>query len=232
VGQRLNQLDCELGAALEQYLPTPSFRLKMTHNRLQQDIAALEAKLELYHEVDAAPSEAVQQQHQVLMRRLAFLRNRQEDVHTQLQQTLAALPPLERMKTRCLQWLRQGMRHWQAWFSSEAVAGPAPATHEARASFSPAVLARNPFQQRLVALNHQLDALQGLMREQLRQGQGAGSNPEALSTLLAQYEKQVREGEKLRRVLLGRQNAYQRLNAACRQWLVGTINWVLGYTPL
>src|SRR5690606_1515760 len=48
LGQRLNSLDIELGAGLEQYLPTPLFRLRVMKKRLSDEIAELRGTLNKY----------------------------------------------------------------------------------------------------------------------------------------------------------------------------------------
>jgi hypothetical protein len=47
-GQRLNSLDVELTAGLEQYLPTPVFRLRVMKKRLDDEIADLRQKMNKY----------------------------------------------------------------------------------------------------------------------------------------------------------------------------------------
>lgn len=47
-GQYLNTLDGELTAGLEQYMPTPLFRLRVTKNRLDKELRALRGQLTKY----------------------------------------------------------------------------------------------------------------------------------------------------------------------------------------
>jgi hypothetical protein len=47
-GQRLNSLDVDMGAGLEQYLPTPLFRMRVMKKRLSDEIQELRDKLNKY----------------------------------------------------------------------------------------------------------------------------------------------------------------------------------------
>lgn len=84
-GQRMSTLDVDLPAGLEQYLPSQRFRAHVVITRLNQEIAALQEKLNQY--CSLSPTEpALQAKIKTIQQRLLILQNHHRKVSFQIQQ--------------------------------------------------------------------------------------------------------------------------------------------------
>lgn len=86
-GQFLNSLDVELAAGLEQYLPTPLFRLRVVKKRLDDEIHQLQNLLNRYSRLPN-PSEDIQERVKVVRHRLLVLKNHERKVNQELKATV------------------------------------------------------------------------------------------------------------------------------------------------
>ncbi|HEY9686767.1 MAG TPA: hypothetical protein V6C52_07320 [Coleofasciculaceae cyanobacterium] len=82
-GRQLNQLDVDLSAGLEQYLPTPVFRLRVVKKRLDSEITELKMRLNKYERLND-PSKEMQARSQELRERVAVLEIHEQAVSEEL----------------------------------------------------------------------------------------------------------------------------------------------------
>jgi hypothetical protein len=82
-GRQLNQLDVDLSAGLEQYLPTPVFRLRVIKKRLAGEIAELKMRLNKYERLND-PSKEMQARSQEIRERVALLELHEQAVSEEL----------------------------------------------------------------------------------------------------------------------------------------------------
>lgn len=118
VGHRLNSLDTELGAGLEQYLPTPLFRLRVMKKRLNDEIAALRGTLNKYERLPEH-SRDLKRRIDALREHLLTLELHQAQVDAELELYLAndsifygAFKQLQgwgKTASKAAAWLRQGL---------------------------------------------------------------------------------------------------------------------------
>jgi uncharacterized protein YdcH (DUF465 family) len=87
-GQRLNSLDIEMGAGLEQYLPTPLFRLRVGKKRVSDDIAELKATLNKYDRLPEQ-SEELKKRIKALREHLWTLELHQAQIDAELESYLS-----------------------------------------------------------------------------------------------------------------------------------------------
>lgn len=130
-GQFLNSLDVDMGAALEQYLPTPAFRFRVMKKRLDGDIEKLQTLLNKYQRLPHATLD-LQQRIEAIQHRLGTLRAHQHEVNTQLSkaQRIPFLFQQSETFSRAMSawfldlgaWLRQGLlnlRYGKAYLQFE-----------------------------------------------------------------------------------------------------------------
>ena len=189
VGQRLNRMDNEMEAGLEQYLPTPSIRLQLMKTRLDDQVSAIEAKL-----AQLAPVAAEQAQHSELHQkmtqleeRLQQLRLQQQQVDIQLNFLMEQGSPLMKLAFS-LQKANQQLEEQQSGVFT---------------ALNPTRLASkvDPKKQRREQLNQQMGVIQESVEIQLA-GDQQVSEAE-LSQLLTQYDKHLKELETLSAELAG-----------------------------
>jgi hypothetical protein len=82
-GRQLNQLDVDLSAGLEQYLPTPVFRLRVVKKRLDSEIAELKMRLNKYERLNDTSKE-MQARSQEIRERVAMLELHEQAVSEEL----------------------------------------------------------------------------------------------------------------------------------------------------
>lgn len=87
VGQFLNNLDVELASGLEQYLPTPVFRLRVMKKRLDGEIAELRSLLNKYNRLPN-PSPDMKERTSAVRHRLRVLEHHEARVSWQLAESL------------------------------------------------------------------------------------------------------------------------------------------------
>jgi hypothetical protein len=90
-GQYLNTMDGDLTSGLEQYMPTPVFRLRVTKKRLDLEIATLRGKLDQYTRVPDKSAE-MDERIQLLQHRLDILEAHEKQVRQELAAILAFGP--------------------------------------------------------------------------------------------------------------------------------------------
>lgn len=92
-GLFLNSLDVEMASGLEQYLPSPIFRLRIAKKRIDGEINELRLRLNKYERLpERAP--ALQEQIIILKQRLASLEKHQHEINQQLAADLSMVPKL------------------------------------------------------------------------------------------------------------------------------------------
>ncbi len=90
-GQYLNSLDVELAAGLEQYLPTPLFRLRVMKKRLDGEINELRMRLNKYNRLPN-PSQDMKDRADAVRARLATLEAHERQVSRDLASAMAFGP--------------------------------------------------------------------------------------------------------------------------------------------
>jgi hypothetical protein len=113
-GQYLNSLDVELAAGLEQYLPTPLFRMRVMKKRLDADIAELKMRLNKYERLPEQSPE-LRGRISAVRARLATLEAHERQVSQDLAAALAFGPllfGLSRQSQGVSDWLDAGF----SWF--------------------------------------------------------------------------------------------------------------------
>lgn len=88
-GQYLNSLDVEMGGGLEQFLPTPLFRLRVSKKRLDQEIAELTSHLSRYKRLPQQ-SPAMRQRIMTINARLAVLKTHEAKINAELASAFAS----------------------------------------------------------------------------------------------------------------------------------------------
>jgi hypothetical protein len=106
LGQYLNSLDVELAAGLEQYLPTPMFRMRVMKKRLDGEIAELKMRLNKYERLPEQSPE-FQERIKAVRARLAILEAHEQAVSKNLESTLAFGPLFYGLSRQT-----QGMNTW------------------------------------------------------------------------------------------------------------------------
>jgi hypothetical protein len=86
-GQFLNSMDVDLPSGLEQYLPTPVFRLRVIKKRLDGEIAELNSILTKYKRLDQ-PSPDIRERILAFQHRLRVLQNHERRVSWQLAEAI------------------------------------------------------------------------------------------------------------------------------------------------
>jgi hypothetical protein len=172
-GQRLNSLDIDMGSGLEQYLPTPLFRLRVVKKRLSDEIVDIRGKLNKYAKLPEQ-SEELKIRMDAMQEHLLTLELHQAEVDAELELYLSNGSLLygfmqqsqawQNVITTLGGWLRQGLM--------KLFYGDAFATVE--------------------NANTELRLLQELFAERLRDPNTAESE---LSQLLNQYEQTLRQVE-------------------------------------
>jgi hypothetical protein len=87
IGQFLNSLDVDLPSGLEQYLPTPVFRLRVIKKRLDGEIAELNGLLAKYNRLDQ-PSPDIRERIFAFQHRLRVLQHHERRVSWQLAEAI------------------------------------------------------------------------------------------------------------------------------------------------
>lgn len=82
-GLVLNSLDVELASGLEQYLPTPAFRLKVVKKRLSGEVRAIRSRLAQYENLPEQSPE-IRGAAEALRNRLAVLEIHEKEINAQL----------------------------------------------------------------------------------------------------------------------------------------------------
>lgn len=172
-GQRLNSLDIEMGAGLEQYLPTPLFRLRVVKKRLSDEIADIRGKLNKYAKLPEH-SEELKVRMNAMQEHLFSLELHQAQVDSELELYLSngsllygfmrQSQSLQGMIDSIWVWLRQGLMKLFYGDAFETVENA----------------------------NTELRMLQELFAERLRDPNTSESE---LSQLLNQYEQTLRQVE-------------------------------------
>jgi hypothetical protein len=117
-GIYLNSLDVDMPAGLEQYLPSPIFRLRIAKKRIDGEINELRLRINKYDRLPEKPP-ALQEQVTLLKKRLAGLEKHQWEISQQLSADLSVVPALyalsqqgqsfEKLLNQGLAALRQGI---------------------------------------------------------------------------------------------------------------------------
>ncbi|MGE0200405.1 MAG: hypothetical protein AB7P76_05495 [Candidatus Melainabacteria bacterium] len=180
-GYRINQTDRELVSGLEPLLPTAGIRLRVMRNRLTQEIAQLEARLNKYYKLEEA-SPAFQTRITLLENRLVLLRHQEQRVNGYMNQLFANGAFLFRLEALAL-----GVQlAWADWHENCLQ----PATRRLLAGLGR--LLRQPrWEQRQAvrALNDELAELQSLLQECL---DSPATQSGELDVLLARYDQKAR----------------------------------------
>lgn len=92
-GQYLNSLDVDMAAGLEQYLPSPLFRLRIAKKRLDSEITELRQRLNKYERLPEK-SPALQERIDGLRSKLEALEVHQRQVNRELSANLTLMGPL------------------------------------------------------------------------------------------------------------------------------------------
>jgi len=106
-GLYLNSLDVEMAAGLEQYLPSPIFRMQIAKRRLDGEIQELRQRLAKYEKLTEHAAD-MQEQISALRSRLAAMERRRENLGQQLSANLGVIPRLYAMlqqKSKRPDWL-------------------------------------------------------------------------------------------------------------------------------
>jgi hypothetical protein len=106
-GVYLNSLDVEMAAGLEQYLPSPIFRMQIAKRRLDGEIQELRQRLAKYEKLTEHATD-MQAQISALRSRLAAMERRRENLGQQLSANLGVIPRLYAMlqqKSKRPDWL-------------------------------------------------------------------------------------------------------------------------------
>ena len=117
-GRVLNTLDVDFTGGLEQYLPTPAFRLRVMKKRLDGEIADLRTRLNKYQRL-SDPSAELQQRIQEIRERLTMLEEHERSVSTELASILRFGPFLYQLSKRLgsindsLNLLEKWHKQWQ-----------------------------------------------------------------------------------------------------------------------
>ena len=111
-GLRLNNLDIEMGAGLEQYLPTPLFRLRVIKKRLQGEIEALRNYLNKYERVQHVSTD-LQQRVQALQEKLQTLEAHAHQVDAELASLLAEKSLLYQVSRAGFLWQNLTTKLWK-----------------------------------------------------------------------------------------------------------------------
>jgi len=110
-GLFLNSLDVDMPAGLEQYLPSPIFRLRIAKKRLDGEINELRMRINKYDRLpDKAP--ALQEQVILLKHRLATLEKHQREISQQLSANLGVVPALYALSQQGSgfgEWINRGI---------------------------------------------------------------------------------------------------------------------------
>ncbi|WP_373531015.1 hypothetical protein [Vampirovibrio sp.] len=115
-GQFLNSLDVDLPSGLEQYLPTPVFRLRVVKKRLDGEIAELQGLLFKYKRLDQ-PSPDLRERISAVQHRLRVLENHERRVSWQLAEAIPmgvlCYQLSQMMGGLQQQWSRSSSAFWQ-----------------------------------------------------------------------------------------------------------------------
>ncbi len=89
-GIQLNNLDSELAAGIEQYLPTPSIRLRVIKTRLSEEIKNLQGKIARYESMSSAlspnrPNQGINETLLQLKERVRVLEQHEQKVSAELE---------------------------------------------------------------------------------------------------------------------------------------------------
>lgn len=90
-GQRLNSLDVDMGAGLEQYLPTPLFRFRVMKKRLNGEISELRERLNKYQRLPDASLD-LQVRIAAIQERIGLLEAHERQVSAELSDILSVSP--------------------------------------------------------------------------------------------------------------------------------------------
>ncbi|HEY9746122.1 MAG TPA: hypothetical protein V6C99_07895 [Oculatellaceae cyanobacterium] len=105
-GQRLNQLDVEMGAGLEQYLPTPLFRLRVAKKRVSDEINDLRARINKYERLpDSTPD--LKKRISALKEHLLTLERHQIQIDEELSEYLSGSSKFLGLIQQSLNWRGQ-----------------------------------------------------------------------------------------------------------------------------
>lgn len=102
-GVYLNSLDVEMAAGLEQYLPSPIFRMQIAKRRLDGEIQELRQRLAKYEKLTEHAAD-MHGQISVLRDRLAAMERRRDNLGQQLSANLGVIPRLYTMLQRKSKW--------------------------------------------------------------------------------------------------------------------------------
>jgi len=181
-GYRLNQTDRELISGLEPLLPTAGIRLRVMRNRLTQEIATLESRLNKYYKLEGA-SPAFQTRITLLENRLVMLKHQEHRVNGYMNQLFANGAFLFRLEDVALvmqfSWERWLGGVWRP-FVEYVIQGMG------RLFRRPALARRQAVRQ----LNAELAELQSLLQECLDSPVRQSGE---LDVLLARYDQKARQ---------------------------------------
>ncbi len=172
-GQFLNTLDVDMTAGLEQYMPTPLFRLRVMKKRLDGEIADLRQRVNKMERLNDQPRE-LRENIEVIRRRIATLEAHQRQVSRQLEALLAMGPLFFEIS--------QVYERWQAWLGRGFD----------RAQAGVANLLFGPARQELVQLGEELGALTEVLDERFRDATVTQSE---ISHLINRYDATLRQME-------------------------------------
>jgi hypothetical protein len=166
-GQYLNSLDVELAAGLEQFLPTPLFRLRVMKKRLDGEIGELKMRLNKYERLPAQ-SDTLRERIEAVRSRLATLEAHERQVSQELASAMAFGPTLyywSRQVQGAGSWLSRCSMDIRQWIT--------------RLLYGPAYL-------EVEAYGEELQSLQELFADRMRDRSSSGSE---LSQILNRYEQ-------------------------------------------
>lgn len=172
-GQFLNTLDVDLTAGLEQYMPTPVFRLRVMKKRLDTEIADLRMRINKMERLPNQPRE-LRENIAVIRRRIRTLEYHEQRVSRQLAALLTMGPFFYGIARRyeALQgWIAEGWAMLAAWVS--------------RILFGPA-------REQLTQLHSELRTLTEVLDDRIRDNVVTEAE---ISHLINRYETTLREME-------------------------------------
>ncbi|MDX2084955.1 MAG: hypothetical protein SFZ03_06155 [Candidatus Melainabacteria bacterium] len=204
MGHRLNSLDTELSAGLEQYLPTPEIRAQVVKDRLTEEIQSLQLRLERYKTIQHPSAEVLQKMEQ-LEQRLHTLRQHEAQVDAELSFQLSHSP-----------WTVQllaGLNHLNDGLQSTV----GQQVQQQLQRLSPEALVRevDPERKRLYEMNQTLSNLQTVLKTEVT---GNTANSAEISDILNHYDQVIREAETLVQSLSSKTSLWDRFNHTVQGW--------------
>jgi chromosome segregation ATPase len=199
-GNRINSLDSQMASGLEQYLPSPAIRLRITKERLEKEISGLQIQVARYHAIQDPPPD-LGQKIQELQGRLTALKEHGHQIDIELEALYTNSSVLFRVVT-----VLQTMQNRSAQFIQDVAQRAMPETW---------LRQLNPTRYKLVTLNQRLSDLTNVLRAQT--DIGIPSSME-VQTLVSEYDQLLQEVEKVAAQLRHKKTPWERLSDRLNQW--------------